>query len=234
MNKKSFSYIIITILCLNLLPQPNNAFQLDETKTDVIYINEDEKDNWETRYMPYARHLKLINKTMTIVDVAKEAEQNPYLIPDIMKRTLYERGKAIVKWERDNGYIATEAEENFQITPQIRRKMLAEIEEEEEREWGKAYAFSFKVIKAIVCTTSAISAFSVAKYKKLDMTEAVRLTATVFAFVTASVSGLEVIGEVTWNKIKQWRKGDDEIKLPPLRNMPVIPKGHRRVDVYSL
>jgi hypothetical protein len=236
MNKKYISYVIITLLCLNLLTQTSSAFKLNEAKTDVIYDSENEKDGWENLYLPHAKHLGLVNKKTTILDIVKKAEEekNNDLIIEIMNRTHYERAKMLVKWEKDNGYIISEKEKYLEITPLVRKKLLAEIEEEEERESEKTYNFSLKVIKATVCTASAIATFTVAKYKKLDMKEAVRLTATIFAFVTAGVSGLEVIGEVTWNKIKQWGKGEDEIKLPPLRNMPEIPKGHKKIDVYSL
>lgn len=83
--------------------------------------------------MPYAKQLKLVNKTTTMLDLAKavEEDKNETLILRIMTQSMYERGKSFVKWERDKEYIDTEREKRFHITPEIRSKMLAEIREEE-------------------------------------------------------------------------------------------------------
>lgn len=140
MNKKCASYVVIAVLCLNLLPQTCNAFKLDKTGIKVIYDSEVEKKEWETFYLPYAKHFKIVNKTATVLDVAKMAEKeadDENLLADIMNRTDYHRKKALVKWEKDNQYIDTKAEKDFNITPATRLQLLAEIREEEKSEREK-------------------------------------------------------------------------------------------------
>ena len=241
MNKKYVFHIIIAFFFLNLLTQTSNSFMLNENKDNVIYHNDEEKKAWEIIYLPYAKHLRLVTKTMTILDLAKATEKNEKnidLISEIMNRTHHERRKLLVKWERDKGYIDTESENLLNITPLIRRKLLAEISEEEENGKKETYNFSFKIGKAIVSSASAIATFSVAKYVGVDVKEATKLTALIFASASAVLNVFEVIGRGTYNIIKRvWKKlkkeHDEEIKIPPLQNMPVLPKNYERVDVYS-
>jgi hypothetical protein len=239
MNKKYVSYVIITVLCLNLFPQKNSAFVLNEIKDNLIYENEEEKDAWETFYLPYAKHLKLVNKTTTMLDIAKdfekEARDNPQgytIVHKIMNRTYYERNKLIVKWERDNGYIAKEVEEERNITPIKRFQLLTEIEEEEEREKEKTYNSRFRGIKTLVSVAAAGFTFGREKHTEKDIKEVFKSTALACAAVSAVVNIAEVTLSGTWNTIRRLWNGEEEIKLPPLRNMPVLPKDYKRVDVY--
>ena len=234
MNKKWVSYSIIAVLCLNLLPRPSNAFKLNEAKDDVIYHSDIEKEGWENFYLPYAKHLKLVNKTTTILDIAKKSEETGdiSLISEIKNRTHQERAKLIVKWERDNRYIDTESEKNYEITPTIRMKLLKEIEEEE-KEQKEKYNFGWKLCKTALTTLSFSGTFGVAKYKGIDTTEATKLTALIFMGLSAAINIAEITLSGTWNTIRRLWNGEEEIKLPPLQNMPELPKDYKKVDVYT-
>jgi hypothetical protein len=234
MNKKCLSYIIITLLCFNLLPQTSNAFKLNEAKTDVIY-DSGEKEDWENVYLPYAKHLGLVNKATTVLDIVKKAEEekNNDLIIEIMNRTHYSGAKLVIKWERDNKYVDEKLERKWEITPLVRKKLLTEIEEEEEREKEKTIQSISQGIKTILKIASAGVAFKLAIEKEEEWKKAAKKAAF---YITATITVIEVVDFVrvwTWNKISRFWRGDEEIKLPPLQNMPTIPPNHTRVDVYS-
>jgi hypothetical protein len=232
--KKSIGFLFVAVLMLNLLPQNICAFNLSSDELRVFYENEADLNNWKNFFLPHAKYAKIIHPSATDLYVAKIAKDNETIIDEIEKATLHQRQKMFVQWERDNQYLSEEEEKSRQITPLLRHQLLQEIKEEEEREKGKKYDFAFKVSKAIVSSASAIATFTVAKYKGTDIREASKLTALIFASVTASISVLEVIGKLAWNKINRLWKGEDEIKLPPLQDLPVIPKGHKKIDIYSL
>jgi hypothetical protein len=228
MNKKYISYIIVTILCLNLLPQTSNAFKTNPERTDVVYDSEVEKDGWKTFYLPYAKHLGLVNKTTTILDIAKKAEEeeNNDLIIEIMNRTHYERGKMLVKWERDNGYISSEKEKDLEITPLVRKKLLAEIDEEEE----KTESFWWKIGKASTKVVSFGATLAISRWLAKDWgASGKNATFTMLTFTTI-LEAVEAVWAWRWRKSKT----EEEMKLPPLRNMPPIPANHTKVDIYSL
>ena len=240
MNKKYVSYVIITVLCLNLFPQKNSAFVLNEIKDNLIYESEEEKDAWETFYLPYAKHLKLVNKTTTMLDIAKdfekEARDNPQgytIVHKIMNRTYYERNKLIVKWERDNGYIAKEVEEERNITPIKRFQLLTEIEEEEEREKKESNQFWWNTAKAIGSVVTFGVGFIVAGGLRGEIKEAGKQATILATLATTLISVMDVArGWIA----KFWTEdltGHPEIKtIDDLIKLPELPKDYKRVDVY--
>jgi hypothetical protein len=231
MNKKYSSYITVAVLCLNLFNQTSNAFMLNDTETGLIYTYEGEKEKWEEWYLPHAKYLKLINETETVLDVAKIAyrqrqtnQKNKTIVWEIMECTPKVRAKMLVKWERDNGYIIPEKEKDLEITPLRRREILREIKEEEERENEIANQISWKKWKTGAKVGGAVAGFVVSMFIKKDIwTIAALITTT----VTLAATAIDI-----W-EVKEVNKGAEEIKLPPLRNMPTIPAGHKRVDVYN-
>ena len=244
MNKKYVSYIIAVVLCLNLLPQINYAFKLDEAKTCIIYHNDEEKKEWETFYMPYAKHLRLVNKKTTMLELAKAIEKETpeeNLIAEIMNRTIHERDKLLVKWERDNGYIVEEVEEARNITPTKRLKLLQEVREEErlakekEQTWWKRIKSDLKIVSFGIAFVGAMFVNkNVEEKTRLEI--ALKWAAGTMLTVLTTIEVVEAGEGWVWNKIKgRLRKGkeDEEIKIPPLQNMPVLPKNYERVDVYS-
>jgi hypothetical protein len=140
--KKFMAFIFTTTLILNLLPQTSIALRLSENNNSVIYdAFKGEKEEWEKIYLPHAIHSKLVGQKATVQDIAKIAQEEQEknisaytIIHKIIDITNHERSKMLVKWERDNGYIDTDGEEDFEITPTLRYTLLKEIKEEEKRE----------------------------------------------------------------------------------------------------
>jgi hypothetical protein len=248
MNRQCVSYVTIIFLCLNLSPQPSNAFKLNDTKDDVIYDSKEEKEDWETDYLPYAKHLKLVNKTTTILDIVKksEEERNTSLITEIMNCTHHERSKLIVKWERDKGFIDKEMEEDYGITPTTRLRLLAEIKEEEKETEKKEMLF-WKIVKTGVKVLPPLYVFGKVVYEKgfnrKDIGEACATSLFTMTGLGTIVEVIETGRAMAWNgiawllegikKLVPFGKSDEEIKLPPLRNLPTIPPNHTRVDIYK-
>jgi hypothetical protein len=244
--RKIIAFIFVLALILNLLPQTSNAFKLSENNDSVVYDSfEGEKRQWEELYLPYAKYFKLVGKNATTLNIAKQAQAEQEenisaytIIHKIMETTNRHRTKLFVKWERDNGYIDREWEEDFEITPSIRRELLKEIEEEEKKESEKENQKSWKVWKVGGKGLTAGAAFVVSLWKERDIKVAFGNAMTVFITVATfldSWEAAEVKGWIKW--VKGWFKKDDndeEIKIPPLRNLPKIPANHTRVDLYSL
>jgi hypothetical protein len=166
------------------------------------------------------------------------------IIHKIIDISNHERSKMLVKWERDNGYIDKEGEEDYEITPTLRCTLLKEIDEEEERESEKTEQFSWKKWKARGKVVGTIAGVGISMFVKKDIWT---IAAIITLATTAISTGIDVaeIGEGEgklwgiWNGIKQlvgFGKPDseEEIKLPPLRNMPVIPADHKKIDIRSL
>lgn len=230
--KKFLTFIFTIALILNLLPQPSEAFRLSEDNNSVIYGDWDgEQERWEQTYLPHAKHAKLVNKNATMLDIAKmykdEQEKGIFdtIVHKIMKATHHERGKMLVRWERDNGYIDTEGEEDFKITPTIRRELLKEIEEEKEKQ---SFWNTLKVGGKVLTTATS---FVVARFIKKDIKEA--WTIATLAAVTIATVVID-IADFTIKRYNKKGNDDEEIKIPPLRNMPKIPANHTKVDLYSL
>ena len=243
MNKKYLSYIIISILCLNLLNQTINAFVLNEAKTDVIYDETyDEKESWEKHYLPAAKVLKIVPKKTTMLDLAKAAERdNGRMISDIINRTHYERKKLVVKWEKENGYIDKDLEEDFEITPSKRFRLLQEIREEEESEKRENRNFAFKIGKAPLKIASFCVTFGVAMWIKKDINEAGKHAILGMLAITTAVEVMEAYCEWSWNKLKKLFTGKNENDLTghpviktkeDLLEPPKLPANYKRVDVY--
>jgi hypothetical protein len=242
--KKIMAFIFATILILNLLPQPSDAFRLSQDNNSVIYGDwEGEKEAWETFYLPCAKYFKLASKNATVLDIAKiaqdEQEKNVSaytIIHKIMDTTDHARRKMLVKWEKENGYIDTTGEEHLEITPTIRRELLKEIEEEEEKGKEKANQFWWKTAKAGAKFATTITAFVVSIFLKQDISTSAAKATLVFTATSTVIDGAEVMKEFNFfNRFKSKPDVDEEIKLPPpLRNMPKIPANHTRVDLYSL
>jgi hypothetical protein len=234
------AFIFTTVLILNLLPQPSDAFRLSEDNNSVIYGDwEGEKERWEEIYLPHAKRAKLVSKNATMLDIAKmyknEQEKNPYddtIVHKIMKTTHHERNKMLIKWERDNGYIVAEIEENNEITPTVRRELLKEIEEEEQKEREKVNQLLWNTAKAIGSTAVLSVTFGVSIWLKRDITEAGKRAIYLTTLATTTISVCDVAKD--WIKRSHMNRKDDEIKIPPLRNMPQIPANHVKVDLYSL
>lgn len=116
-------------------------------------------------------------------------------------------------------------EQKFDITPTIRNKLLKEIREEEEREAKEENQFWWKNFKAKLKIGTAVTAFVVSIFFKRDIFSAAGIA-------TLSAMTVSTITDVV--EVKKDMAGDDEeIKLPPLRNLPELPKNYTRVDVYS-
>jgi hypothetical protein len=245
MNKKCFCCsIVVALLCLNLLIQTGNAFVLNEAKTNFTYINEDERIDWEQIYLPHAKYAKLVGRNVTVLDIAKIAQKEQEknisaytIIHKIIDITNHERGKMLVKWERDNGYIDTEKEEINEITPTFRRELLKEIDEEEERErektnqvWWQGSKVALKVVGTLVTYKMVMGT--------ADPVEKMKILSLGVTICTAGVETIEFLGNWLWNetigRLRRKSKTEEEIKLPPLRNMPPIPANHTRVNIYSL
>jgi hypothetical protein len=233
--KKNTIFIFVLTLILNLLPQTSDALKLSEDNNLVIYDEKEEQEAWEETYLPHAKHTKLVSKNTTMLDIAKiaQAEQEENIsaytiIHKIMDTTHHTRSKMLVKWERDNGYIDTEGEKIYEITPTVRRELLKEIEEEEEKN-NQSFWNELKVGGKVLTTSTA---FVVAGFIKKDIKKAWSI-ATLTAVTIATV--IEVV-DYSIKKYKEYKKTteDEEIKIPPLRNMPQIPANHVRVDLYSL
>jgi hypothetical protein len=228
--KKIMTFIFITALILNLLPQTSTALTLHIKNNSVTYdAFKEEKEMWEKFYLPHAKHFKLISKNATVLDVlkiAKDEEEkgiNSTIIHKIMDTTEHTRCKLLVKWERDNGYIDEEAETRHKITPTVRRELLQEIEEEEKKE----KQFSWEKLKVWGKVYTAGTAFVVAKFFKKDILSAATI-ATLLAVATTTVIEILAFKEKSNDE-------EDEIKIPPLRNTDSrLPKNYKRVDLYSL
>jgi hypothetical protein len=244
MNKKCFCCsIVVALLCLNLLIQTGNAFVLNEEKTNVNYVHEIEKENWENYYLPHAKYAKLISQSATVLDIAKIAQEEQEknisaytIIHKIIDTTLYTRNKMLVKWERDNGYITEELEKELEITPAVRWTLLKEIEEEEERERAKTNQIWWQGSKVALKVVGTLATYKMVM-NTADQVEKMKILSLGVTVCTAGVETIEFSGKWLWNKTigRLWKNNDaEEIKLPPLRNLPVIPKGYKRVDVYSL
>ena len=236
MNKKYLSYIIISILCLNLLPQTCNAFVLNEAKTVVIYDEStNEEGDWEEHYLPTAKVLKLVPKGTTMLDLAKAAESdNGRMIADIMNRVHYERHKLLVKWEKDNKYIDEEREKYYEVTPAKRLKLLAEIREEEEKEKKESNQFIWNNLKVFGSIGTLVVTYGVAKWVNRDINQLCKIITTFAMLVTAFISVADVArGWIT----RLWPEdltGHPKIKRKSdIINLPNPPKNYERVDVYS-
>lgn len=239
MNKKYTSYIIIFVLCLNLVPQTSLAFKLNEQKNDVIYDTENEKRAWQTFYLPYAKHLKLVPKTTTVLDLAKKTKEdndNIDLISEIKTRTNHDGAKVIVKWEKDNGYIDTKAEKDFGITLPIRKKLLTEIEEEEEKEKKETNQFRWKTGKSDLKFISFGATLAISRWLAKDWDKAGKYAT--FAVVGASTLAdvIEAGGGWIWSNTigRLWKSKDDKTKLLPLGKLPKLPENYQKIDIYSL
>jgi hypothetical protein len=237
--KKIMAFIFATVLILNLLPQTSDAFRLNEDNNSVIYdAFKEEKEEWETFYLPHAKHFKIVSKNTTMLDIAKiaQAEQEKNvsaytIIHKIMDITEHTRCKLLVKWELDNGYIDEEAETRHKITPTVRRELLKEIEEEEQKERERANQFLWETAKTGVMFGSTITAFIVSIFLKKDIDTSASKATLAFIATSAVVSGAEFSTKI-YNKHK---KDKEEIKIPPLRNTDSrLPKNYKRVDLYSL
>jgi hypothetical protein len=243
--------IFTTVLILNLLPQISHAWRLEKNGNDItlIYRDDDEKEDWKKYDLPHAIHSKLITRKTTVLDIAKMAEKekqdNPQgetIVQKIQGNTTNERRKMIVKWEKDNEYVDEKVEQLWGITPPIRKQLLAEIEEEEEKESEKTEQFLWKKRKARGKFGTAVTAGVVSIFFKKDILTIAAIVTVSVAAITTTIDILEIGGgwgwRSGWNGIKEllgFGKSDFEeaIKLPPLRNMPVLPKDYKRVDVYS-
>jgi hypothetical protein len=231
--KKIWNLFFITVLILNLSPQTSNAFRLNEDNNSVIFSDEEEKKTWEETYLPHAKRAKLVSKNATMLDIAKTAQDEQEkgifdtIVHKIMNTTHHTRSKMIIKWERDNGYIDTESEENYEITPSIRRELLKEIDEEEEKD-KQSFWNGLKVGGNVL---TACTAFVVAGFIKKDIYQ----KATIITLTAVAITTVINVVEFTIKIYNNYKKNkDDEIEIPPLRNMPQIPANHKRVDLYSL
>ena len=241
--KKNILFIFIATLILNLLPQISNAWKLDHSGSTIklIYRDNDEKEDWEEYQLPHAIHSKLISQNTTVLDIAimaeKEAQANPQdetIVHKIQNNKRHSRRKMFVKWERDNEYIDETIEKNWEITPSLRRTLLKEIAEEEmEKKENKN--FSFKIVKTPLKIVSFGLTFGISKWIKGDINEAGKWALIGMTAVITAVEAMEAYCEWSWKKTKQLftDKNDEEIKLPPLQNMPVLPKDYKKVNVYT-
>jgi hypothetical protein len=234
--KKIMAFIFTTVLILNLLPQQSDAFRLSEDNNSVIYDYEEEQERWEKFHLPNAKYLKLVSKDATMLDIAKtvkaEQEENisaHTIMHKIMDICAPSHIKMLVKWERDNGYIDTEAEEYFGITPRMRRELLQEIEEEEEKE-NQSFWNGLKLGGNVL---TACTAFGVAAFVKKDLYHKATIITLTAVAITTIINVVEFAIKI-YNKYKKSNDEEEEIKIPPLRNMPKIPANHTRVDLYSL
>lgn len=239
--KKNIVFIFIATLILNLLPKISAGWTLAENNTKLIYSNAKEKKDWENYHLPHAKYSKLVSPNTTVLDIAimaqKEAQANPQdetIVHKIQDNTFSQRKKMIVKWERDNGYIDENIENDLEITPSLRRTLLKEIAEEEmEKKENKN--FSFKIVKAPLKIVSFGVTFGISKWIKRDINEAGKWALIGMTVVITAVEAMEAYCEWSWKKTKRLftDKNDEEIKLPPLQNMPDLPKDYERVDVYT-
>ena len=246
--KKNIVFIFIATLILNLLPQTSNAWRLDENNTKLIYNDADEKEDWEKYQLPHAIYSKLVSRKTTVLDIAimaeKEAQANPAketIVHRIQDNKTHERRKMIVKWEKDNEYISEELENNWKITPSLRCTLLKEIREEErlakekEQTWWKRIKSDLKIVSFGIAFVGAMFVNkNVEEKTRLEI--ALKWAAGTMLTVLTTIEVVEAGEGWVWNKIKgRLRKGkeDEEIKIPPLQNMPVLPKNYERVDVYS-